>query len=140
MTDEIFLLDTNILVYAVDSTDKRKHEIAKEIIEDCFRGQKIAISLQNLAEFFITATKKIDKPLTAKEALETIQLLIEVKDFKKISLNENTLIKAIELSAQAPFWDAMIAATMLQNGINHIYTENTKDFQIPGITAINPFK
>jgi predicted nucleic acid-binding protein len=138
MTDEI-LLDSNILVYAVDNTDRKKHEIAKEILEDGLRGQKIAISLQNLAEFFITSTRKIKNPLTPKEALETIQLLIELNDFKKISLKEQTLIKAIELSSQAPFWDAMIAATMLENGISQIYTENTKDFQIPGITPINPF-
>ncbi len=140
MTDKKFLLDTNILVYAVDSTDRKKHEIAKEVIEDGFRGKELAVALQNLAEFFSVATQKIEHPLTAEEALETIQPLIELRDFKKISANEKTLLKAIELSAQIPFWDAMIVAAMLETGIHQIYTENTKDFQIPGITAVNPFK
>lgn len=37
------------------------------------------------------------------------------------------------------FWDVMLAAAMLENGVNKIYTENTKDFKIPGIKAVNPF-
>ena len=37
-------------------------------------------------------------------------------------------------------WDAFIAATMIENKIFNIYTENTKDFsKIDGIKARNPF-
>ncbi len=40
-----------------------------------------------------------------------------------------------------PFWDALIAETMLENGVSTIYTENEKDFKkMRGINAINPFK
>ena len=38
------------------------------------------------------------------------------------------------------YWDAFIAATMIENKIFNIYTENTKDFlKIDGIKARNPF-
>jgi len=139
MTDE-YLLDSNILIYAYDATEGKKHEIAKELVEDCFRGEPFAVSLQNLAEFFKIITKTVARPISSGEAEEAIKIIIEFRNFRKLMLTEKTLIKAIELSSQAPFWDAMIAATMLENGIGHIYTENTKDFQIPGIKAINPFK
>jgi predicted nucleic acid-binding protein len=37
--------------------------------------------------------------------------------------------------------DALIAACMLENGIEIIVTENERDFKrIPGITVINPFR
>jgi len=42
---------------------------------------------------------------------------------------------------RVPFWDALIAACMLENGISTIVTENEADFKrIPGITTSNPFK
>jgi len=53
------------------------------------------------------------------------------------------VVKAIELQAayKAPFWDALIAATMLENGVKTIFTENTADFRkIPFIKAVNPLK
>ncbi len=44
-------------------------------------------------------------------------------------------------SVRAPFWDALIAACMLEHGIEVIVTESEKDFKnIPGITVLNPFK
>jgi predicted nucleic acid-binding protein len=44
-------------------------------------------------------------------------------------------------SVRAPFWGALIAACMLEHGIEIIVTENEKDFKkIPGITIVNPFK
>ena len=52
-------------------------------------------------------------------------------------------MQAIELVKlyRAPFWDALIAATMLEHGIDTIVTENERDFKkIPGITIINLFQ
>lgn len=54
-----------------------------------------------------------------------------------------TVMKATELvrERRAPFWDALIAACMLENGIEIIVTENERDFKrISGITVVNPFK
>jgi len=52
-------------------------------------------------------------------------------------------LSAIELVKlhRAPFWDALIAACMLEHGVRTIVTENERDFKrIPGIMALNPFK
>jgi predicted nucleic acid-binding protein len=41
----------------------------------------------------------------------------------------------------APDWDALIAACMLEYGIQTILTENERHFnKIPGLMVINPFK
>jgi predicted nucleic acid-binding protein len=60
-----------------------------------------------------------------------------------IDRNAGTLVKAIEMveSFRAPFWDALIAACMLENGIETIITENERDFKkIPNIIVSNPFR
>lgn len=47
----------------------------------------------------------------------------------------------VEASLKVPFWDALIAACMLENGIKIIVTENEKYFRrVAGIRVINPFK
>jgi len=51
-------------------------------------------------------------------------------------------LKAIDLVSQysVHIWDAMIAACMKENGIQHIVTEGTADFEkIPDIQVIFPF-
>jgi predicted nucleic acid-binding protein len=139
MTDE-HLLDSNILIYAYDTSEGEKHELARKLLEDCFMGQPFAVSLQNLTEFFNTITKKIERPISSSEAEDVIKIILEFKNFRKLIPTDQTLRRAMRLGKLGHFWDAMIAATMIENGITHIYTENAKDFQIPGITAINPFK
>ena len=59
MKDNISLIDSNILVYAFDSSEKPKHKKAKELLKKCWNGErKFAVSTQNLSEFFVNATKK----------------------------------------------------------------------------------
>ncbi len=57
--NEIQLLDSNILIYAYDSSEKEKYKIAKNLLADCWKRKKIyALSVQNLSELFIITTKK----------------------------------------------------------------------------------
>jgi predicted nucleic acid-binding protein len=44
---------------------------------------------------------------------------------------EETVVHAMELVRQrhVPFWHALIAACMLENGIETIVTENERDFK-----------
>jgi predicted nucleic acid-binding protein len=38
-----------------------------------------------------------------------------------------------------PYWDALIAATMRENGVTRIYTEDEKSFRkIPWLEVVNP--
>lgn len=57
---------------------------------------------------------------------------------------KNTLSKTIQFSKElgltkAEIFDCYIVATMLENGVNDIYTENVSHFKkYPGIKATNP--
>jgi predicted nucleic acid-binding protein len=143
MTEEYSLIDSNIIIYAFDSTEKKKHEVAKRLLMKGFEGEKFVFSVQNLSEFFVVITKKVPNPISAKEANTIIKKLAMTDHFWILNFNAVTITKAIEFveKYKISYWDALIAATMLEKDINVIYTENTKDFsKIPEIKAINPLQ
>lgn len=138
--DELFLLDTNILIYSYDKDEIEKSRKAEELLAKCFLGEIIlAISNQNLAEFVYATTRK--SKLSFDEAVIIVKDIFKSKTFRKIDYSANTVIAAIEIAKEfnMPFWDSLLAATMRENGIFNIYTENAKDFKIPWIKAVNPF-
>jgi len=141
---EISLLDTNILIYSYDASEKEKHEIAKKILNKCWkREMSYALSTQNLSEFFINVTKKIKYPLTPNEIKENIKDIISFSHFKILTIKPISIPIAIEISTKfnLSYWDALIAATMQENSVFTIITENDKDFKkIPWLTVKNPFK
>lgn len=137
---EIFLLDTNILVYAHDKTSGGKHEISKAMVERCLKDEKLAVSSQNLSEFFWVTTRK--HFLNKKEAIDIISDIINFSGWLKISFDHNTVLEAARIAEEfsMPYWDSLLAATMRRNSIFNLYTENAKDFKMPWLNAANPFR
>ncbi len=140
-TKENFLVDSNILVYVHDLSSKEKQTAAARFFNANAGNPRFFLSIQNLAEFFFGITKRMGKSLFALEASECVD------DFSKaatiIQYSPQTIVSAAGMvkNRQTHFWDALLAATMLENNIHLIYTENTDDFKkIPGIKAINPLK
>jgi predicted nucleic acid-binding protein len=137
------LVDTNILVYAIDSSQGRKHERSMELVKKIFLEGGGAVSAQILSEFFVVSTKKLAKPLQAREAITFVKAVCESGNWEKMSHSHETVLKAAVLSAEErmEFWDALVAETMLENGVKEILTENDRDFRrIRGIKVVNPFK
>ncbi len=143
MTDELFLLDSNILVYAFDASERIKHKKAITLLDPCWLGGRTyAVSLQNLSEFFVTVTSKIPRPISKEAATNIVGKIIAFHGFLKLKPTETSVLRACEMSTGkgTPYWDALLAATMAEHGISHILTENIKDFRnIQGITVVNPF-
>ncbi len=138
MNDELFVLDSNILIYAFDTSEKRKHKIAAQLLSEVLENTSSAICLQNLTEFFAVSTRNIKSPIPKETAKEIVQLFIASKHIQKLKLDENSILRALELPL--PFRDSLIVSTMIENKIFRIYTENVKDFKDHRIKAINPFK
>ena len=136
----LFLIDSNVLIYAYEKEESIKKDKAKKLLKECLLGIRLfAISSQNLAEFVSVITKK-DK-LSADEAKNFVIKMSQFEGFKKINYSAETIVFALDFVQQfkMPFWDALLAATMRENGIFNIYTENAKDFKMPWINAVNPF-
>lgn len=143
MSGEARLFDTNMFVQAYTVSDERKHEIALTLIERVWAGEEAATTLQNLCEFFFVVTRKVAKPISPSTAESVLRGILIGSQWTVIDRTPETVFKAIDLVKvhRAPFWDALIAACMLEHGVNTVVTENERDFKrIPGITVINPFK
>lgn len=135
------LVDSNILIYSVDANEKEKQPQALAFLQLNAQNNILMVSTQNLAEFFYNVTEKFEKPLSSQKAQETLGHFSN--SFTVTPYSIAGIGKAGELQERfhIHFWDALLAATMLENNVHTIYTENTRDFdKVPGIKAINPFK
>lgn len=143
MNDKEPLIDTNVLVHAYVLSHEKKHAVAKDIVQNIWTNGGGITTLQNISEFFFVVTKKVEKPMLASKAKVIVDSLINADQWRVIDRDEATLLQAIQLVEQynVPFWDALVAACMLQYKIETILTENVNDFKnVKGIRAINPFK
>ena len=144
MKDNLCLLDTNILVYAYDGgeIDRKKHKLCKNLVAGCWNlNNEFALSLQNLSEFYVVVTKKIENPVSTKDARGIIRDIISFNGWRKINFTANTILSAIDINHRyrIPYWDALLAATMRENNILCIYTENERDFKrVPWLEIVNP--
>jgi predicted nucleic acid-binding protein len=146
--DEIAFIDTNILVYALD-TESPFHLKAIDFVNRTARGElKMGISPQVVGELYATITnpKKASRPLSPSEAVDVIRAIWEAKNIRKIFPKQETLeltlrlVKRYQLKS-LDFFDAQIVATMLDNGVTTIYTVNGGDFAMfEEIKAVNPLK
>jgi predicted nucleic acid-binding protein len=135
---EIFV-DTNVLVYAHDVDAGQKHQIAQRLLFDLWNNRTGVLSVQVFQEFYITVTRKLIHPLTAKEARNIIRNYltwhIEINDSLSV-LNASR----IEENYKVSFWDALIVAAASKASVSKILTEDLKSGQvIEGILIENPF-
>ena len=128
-------LDTNILVYAADTTSPF-HAACKELREQGMTGNiPLCISPQVLFEFFavITSPKRVTQPVKSQEALDEMTKYLRANHIMKIYPKSTVIEKTIELcqkynTKSQEIFDVQIVATMLSNGITAIYTYDTGHF------------
>ena len=130
-------LDTNVLVYAVasDPASQHKRDAALALIE----GVDFALSAQVLQEFYVTVTRKLERPLSPLQAMEWIE---QWEAFPCIGLDAALVKVAIELSQQyrTSYWDAAILAAAELAGATVVYSEDLNDGQRYGQVVVkNPF-
>ncbi|MBU0635878.1 PIN domain-containing protein [Candidatus Micrarchaeota archaeon] len=144
MNETKVFVDTNILVYAHDSSENEKHTKAQQIFKECYEGNRqLAFSTQTLSEFFAVITRKIKKPVSTANAQIIISTILNFNGMTTTVIQPDTILAATQThkTTGVHYWDCLIAETAKANGIHNILTENTKDFKkISGIKAKNPFK
>jgi predicted nucleic acid-binding protein len=138
MRDEKYSLDSNILIYSVDSEAGEKQEQAIEIL-DRIRFFDCVLTLQSLSEFFNVVTRKRRMPFEdAAYQVADWQIMFPV-----VSAEPKTLRKAMEMVRfhQLSFWDSMLWATCHQAKITRLLSEDFHDgFSHEGLQIQNPFK
>lgn len=132
-------LDTNILVYAYDTSAREKHEVARGVVAEIWRSGLGILSIQVLQEFFVTVTRKLKKPLDGRAAL---QLVEDFLTWTIILNDEGNLLYAIRIHLQSKFslWDSLIIAAAVRGEATYLISEDLSHGQkIEGITIRNPF-
>jgi predicted nucleic acid-binding protein len=100
-------LDTNILIYAVDSRDQAKQDKAIVLLDRCIRGGSGVISTQVLQEYAAVALSKlqrdIDTIIAEMCALESLEI---------VRITPALIRRALELHvlSRVHYWDALILA------------------------------
>jgi predicted nucleic acid-binding protein len=133
-------LDTNILVYAHDHSAGFKRKIAAELVLRLYQSKRAILSLQVLAEFVVTATRKLPQPLEKGDVKE---IVTDLSVCKVYSPKAEDIVAALDLTAkyQIHFWDAMIIRAAIMLGASIIWTEDLNDGQYyEGVVVRNPFK
>ena len=141
----MILLDTNILVHAAGASSPR-HAKAKALRDEAAEGQlEACIAAQVLTEFYavVTDARRFQPALTPSQAQKELRAYL-ASSLKLILPKEATVSHMLHLIGSRPvrsgrIFDVFLAATMLDNGVTRIYTENITDFEaIRGIEAVDP--
>ncbi len=134
----MFSVDTNVLVYAADRTDEKKHLKALKLVDQASR-ESWPISAQVYGEFFNVATRR--GHVSRERAAEILGVWKGLMPPLVSSLTAHE--KALELAAnhQMQYWDALIIATCAEHGVTQLYTEDVPGKARPlGVRCVNPFK
>lgn len=142
------LLDTNILVHAWNEASPN-YERAIRLRDTAANAQiQACVCPQVLFEFLavITDPRRIKRPISPRQAAEEVRAYEESQEIGKIYPTMTTvrtvlrLIEKYRIARQAVF-DAVIVATMLDNDVRTICTENERDFaEYEEISVFNPFR
>jgi predicted nucleic acid-binding protein len=131
-------LDTNVLVYAYDPSERRKQQIAQGLVRKAVAGEIVASS-QVIGEFAATLLHKLSPP-ASPESL--IALLDALGPIKLVPLDGDVILRAVQARAQygLHFYDGMIVAAAERGGCQKIWSEDFNAGQTYfGIPVENPF-
>ena len=132
-----FTLDSNLLIYSVDSTAGNRHALAMQIALaattcDCW------LTLQAVSEFYTVTTRKGIVPPTEAAARANDWLIA----FPHRALSADAVRAALNdaASGRASYWDALMIATAAEAGCTLILTEDLQHGStLSGVEIHNPF-
>jgi predicted nucleic acid-binding protein len=132
-------VDTNVLVYARDSSEPDKQPLAHRWLESLWQRRSGRLSIQVLHEFYVTVTRKLEPGMPAAEARRDIQDLLR---WGPLALDASLIESAwlLEDQHRIAFWDALIVAAARRSGCEHLLSEDLQDGQdFGGTRVLNPF-
>ena len=139
MNENKTFVDTNIMVYAYDSTAGEKHLKAKKIIMDLWRSGGGLVSTQILQELYVTLTRKIPRPLKSAQASEIIE---DMLTWDIVVNDGESILQAISLETRekVSFWDALVVVAAMRGGAEILLSEDLPAGRtLAGVRVLNPF-
>ena len=131
-------VDTNVLLYAVDTAEPEKHRAAASWRSELWRSRRGRLSYQVLQEFYVQAVRKNPRRAEAARA--------EVRDFfawEPVALDTSVIETAWSLQERfsLSFWDALIVAAAQSADCGFLLTEDLSHGQdLDGVRVVSPFR
>lgn len=130
-------VDTNVLVYANDPADRRKQQVAREVLLE--HAGSLVLSAQVLSEFYSVVTRKFSPLLGLEEARTIVDGL---RRFPVVVIDEQLVLDAITINATAmvSYWDGLILSAARAAGCDVVLTEDlSHGTTVAGVRIENPF-
>jgi predicted nucleic acid-binding protein len=128
-----------VFVYARDVREARKQPRAARWLEHLWQRQLGRTSVQVLAEYYATVTRKLDPGLPPTVAWDDVSQLMAWRPLP----SDETLLKRgrdIELRYRLNWWDSLIVAAAQLQGCALLLSEDMQDgADYGGVTVRNPF-
>ncbi len=137
MSDLVFV-DSNVLIYAVDESNPKKHEAARLWRSELWKSRRGRISFQVLDEFYANVDRKWP---AAREHLQAE--IRNLMTWRPIELNAELLEEAWRIQAhfKLSFWDALIVSAAQAASCRYLLTEDLQEGQeMDGVVVVNPFR
>ncbi len=133
-------LDSNIVLYTLDTVDKRKREVATRLVDAARREGTGIISFQVVQEVLNVATRRLQPPMTASDAQALLDgVLVPLwRVMPTPLLYERAL--GVQRRYRFSFFDSLIVAAALLSGCTRLLSEDLQSGQtIEGLRVENPF-
>jgi predicted nucleic acid-binding protein len=131
-------LDSNVLVYAYDSSEPVKRAIAQKLVLQALNGEMV-ISAQVLAEFAVTLLNKISPAARPEDVQNILDVLTPIKF---VAPDVDLIRRAVDARKEygVHLYDGMILAAAERAGCGSIWSEDLNAGQLYfGIKIVNPF-
>ncbi|NJD11820.1 MAG: PIN domain-containing protein [Gemmatimonadetes bacterium] len=132
-------VDTNVLVYARDGSERRKQPRAAEWLLRLWQERRGRLSTQVLQEYYVVVTSQLKPGLAPASAREDVRLL---QAWQPVAPDLALLESAWDVQDRyrLSFWDAQVVAAAERCGAAYLLTEDLQDGQeLGGVRVVNPF-
>ena len=139
MTGLVFV-DTNVLLYAIDTRDADKHRCARDWIGRLWRERNGRTSVQVLSEYFVHATRVSSVPLSRDKAWEQVVALYEWKP-RAVDIEVLEGGRRVQSRYGLSWWDSLVVAAAHVEGCAMLLSEDLQHGAVySGVTCMNPFR
>lgn len=137
MAAKRFTFDTNILFYAIDARDSRKHSRARRLLNNA-DSTRVPLLLQTLGELSNAVIRR--QPLLLSQTEKLVQVLSVMFAVVPADFADISEALSVHNHHHLQFWDAVLWATARRSGCSIFLSEDMQDGRtLDGVTFRNPF-
>ncbi len=132
-------VDTNILVYARDSSEPEKQVLAEQWLTQLWQHELGRISTQVMNEYYVTVTQKLKPGLSIEQARSDLRALAV---WQPLDISLTLIESAWDIQDQYAYswWDTLIISSAIFLDCRYLLSEDMQHEQSIGkLSIINPF-